>query len=375
MELPSYFKKFLRDIRPTSNQIDDMKNGHTTLRKRLLDSEDTKDIIISTFLQGSYRRSTAIRPKGDTRSDVDIVVVTNLDKEDYPDPSEAMGLFEPFLNNCYKGKWRRQSRSFGIILSYVDLDLVITSAPSEAEVEMYKSLAVISSEAIEEASDWRLVKSWVPPSQRNSFEAEAAREEAEWRTEPLWIPDRNAGDWEQTHPLEQIKWTCGKNARCNLHYVNVVKAIKWWQRVNCENDRPKGYPLEHVIGVCCPDSVDSVAEGVVKTLENIVSNYSSFAANKEVPFLEDHGVPEHNVLGRVTGEDFCDFIEHVGEAADIAREAYEADKVSKSANKWRKLFGTIFPSPPDDEKEDSDRGPFIPPPRERTGDRSPRKYA
>ncbi len=94
MELSSYFEKFLRAIRPTENQINDMKSGHETLRKRLLDNEDTKDIIISIFLQGSYRRSTAIRPKGDNHSDVDIVVVTNLDKEDYPNPSEAMYLFE-----------------------------------------------------------------------------------------------------------------------------------------------------------------------------------------------------------------------------------------------------------------------------------------
>jgi len=378
MELTSYFEKFLRDIRPTENQINDMKSGHETLRKRLLDNEDTKDIIISIFLQGSYRRSTAIRPKGDTRSDVDIVVVTNLDKEDYHDPSEAMDIFEPFLNYHYDRKWRRQSRSFRIILSYVDLDLVITAAPLETEVEIYKSLAVGSSETIDEVSDWRLVKSWVPPSRRNTREAEilmeAAREEVEWKSGPLWIPDRKAGNWEQTHPIEQIKWTFGKNARCNSHYINVVKAIKWWQRVNYEDDCPKGYPLEHLIGVCCPDGINSVAEGVHKTFETIHINYSGYAANKEFPFLEDHGVPGHNVLGRVRGEEFSKFIEHILEAADIAREAYESDKVIISAKKWRELFGTKFPSPPDDEDK-SEKGPFIVPSlKDQTGDLTPRKY-
>ena len=44
--------------------------------------EDLKDIIVTTFLQGSYRRSTAVRPKQGKRSDVDIVVVTKLDKEE-----------------------------------------------------------------------------------------------------------------------------------------------------------------------------------------------------------------------------------------------------------------------------------------------------
>lgn len=53
---------------------------------------------------------------------------------------------------------------------------------------------------------------------------------------------------------------------------------------------PKSYPLEHFIGDCCPDDIKSVAEGVVLTLENIVSQYT----NK--PFLADRGVPEHDVL-------------------------------------------------------------------------------
>lgn len=62
MELPSYFDEFLVKIRLTETQADDCKTGHKTLRRRLLQDADLAPIIVSTFLQGSYRRATAIRP-------------------------------------------------------------------------------------------------------------------------------------------------------------------------------------------------------------------------------------------------------------------------------------------------------------------------
>ena len=344
MELPTYFTKFLQGIRPTKNQKDDCKKGHQKLRDRLEGYEDLKQSLVSTFLQGSYRRATAVRPKGEAKLDVDIITVTSLKREDYPNPDDAMNIFVPFLDKYYKDKYQKQGRSFGIELSDVNIDLVITSAPSEAEEEVYKSQAVRTFLTPEDIDDWFLKKSWVPPEKRSSQPAffEAIRQEQEWKTEPLWIPNRDAGDWEETHPLEQIRWTWGKNARCNKHYVNVVKAIKWWQRVHYPDDRPKGYPLEHLVGVCCPDDIKSVAKGVTLTLETIVENYSDEASKKETPYLCDHGV-DHDVFERVDGEDFAEFYKHAEEAAEIACEALDAKTKEKSIEKWKELFGSKFP--------------------------------
>ncbi len=82
MELPSYFADFLAEIRLTSKQIDDCKTGHRTLRKRLNEDREIAPILVSTFLQGSYRRATAVRPKGAQRADVDVIVVTKLPPEE-----------------------------------------------------------------------------------------------------------------------------------------------------------------------------------------------------------------------------------------------------------------------------------------------------
>ena len=377
MELPTYFTKFLQEIRPTENQKKHCKEGHQRLRNRLKADEKLKPIIVSTFLQGSYRRATAVRPKGEASLDVDIITVTRLSRIDYPNPDKAMDKFVPFLDKHYKGKYQRQGRSFGIELSYVNLDLVITSAPSEAEEEIYESKAVMTDLTPEDVDDWLFMKSWIPPHERTNQTAflETLRGE-EWKAEPLWIPNRDAGDWEPTHPLEQIRWTWTKNAQCNKHYVNVVKAIKWWQRVNYEDDRPKGYPLEHLIGACCPDDIKSVAKGVTLTLEAIVANYAGHALSKQVPCLPDHGVPEHNVLERVSGEEFAEFYDHATEAAGIAREALNAIDKAKSIEKWRELFGSKFPESVDNgDKGNDSKGPFTErTPKNQTGDLTPRRY-
>jgi hypothetical protein len=346
-EMSSSFKTFLTEIRPTQNQHDDMRTGYKALKNRLLDDEKLSPIIVSTFLQGSFRRATAVRPKGDKRADVDLVVVTKLKREEYT-PQQAMDLFVPFLNKHYENKWEFQGRSIGIGLSYVDLDLVITSAPSEAETLALKSASVTSMDTPEEVDDWRLVPSYVTLSERGlpgiGARLELARKEAEWKLSPLHIPDRDADEWDETHPLAQIKWTWEKNKACNKHYVNVVKAIKWIRRIGPEAPKyPKGYPLEHIIGQCCPDGIASVAEGITKTLEAITNNYSAYAAAGVVPTMPDHGVPAHNVLHRLNGEDFTAFHTLISNAAVIARNALDAKTEKDASEEWRKILGDKFP--------------------------------
>ena len=130
MDLQPQFQEFLSNIEPTQAQRDEFMRGHRTLRARLDADESLKPRIITHFLQGSYKRSTAIRPRGGKKSDVDVVVVTNLASAAY-DPHTAMNLFVPFLSRHYPGKWEFNGRSIGITLSYVELDLVLTRGHPE----------------------------------------------------------------------------------------------------------------------------------------------------------------------------------------------------------------------------------------------------
>ena len=347
-ELPSYFDNYLREIRPTQNQRDECKTGHETLRGRLHSDKLLQDIVTDTFLQGSYRRATAVRPKGQERSDVDVIVVTNIDKEKYT-PRQAMDLFIPFLDKYYEGKWEAKGRAFGISLSYVELDLVITAAPSEVQKAGWRQLACLTEADIIGETKWEPADTWFLGSLSNSSIVERA---STWKLEPLDIPDRDANKWDKTHPLAQIAATWAKSRRTNRNFVNVVKAIKWWKVAHQSDMKyPKGYPLEHLLWGSCPDGITSIAEGVVLALEDIVCRYQEYVDTNTVPVVPDHGVPEHNVLGRLSGKDFQEFYKRICDAAQQARDAFDEVDKCNSAEKWRLLFGSRFPQCPENSKQ------------------------
>lgn len=335
LPLPTYFADFLQDIRPTSAMRADMIDGHTKLRKHLQSDELLKTGFVGMFLQGSYKRRTAVRPKDGKRADVDLIVVTRMKESEFT-PVQAMDCFEPFLKRHYRGKYRKQGRSFGIEMHSVEMDLVITAAPSEAEAGVYSTL--YKSEDV-----LRFDEDDVQPLVKEASDATP-----QWKTEPLRIPDRDLGRWQDTHPLVQMSWTNEKNARCSAHFVNVVKALKWWRLVHAGElpDRPKSYPLEHLIGDCCPDGISSVAEGVVRTMEQFAQRYAFHAASNKVPYAPDRGV-DQDVMARIGGDDFAKFHEHVASAAKTARKAFEAPDVQTAVPLWRELFGYKFPRAPD----------------------------
>lgn len=334
MDVKKQFDDFLKNIRLTPDHVDDLKTGHSTLRKRLRADSTLSPLLVADFLQGSYRRHTAVKPKDGKRADVDIVVVTNLDEVKYT-PQQAMNIFKPFLERYYQGKWQFQGRSIGIEMSYVDLDIVVTSAPSEI------AKRAVSSKSIQDDFLLEDIYEYFTATKANAFSDPA------WKTSPLRIPDREAKCWDDTHPLMQIVQTSAKNKETSGLYINVVKALKWWRRIHSEPKYPKGYPLEHLVYLACPDSIDSLAEGVTLSLENIATQYQSDVDAGQTPVIADHGVPTHNVLKRVSAEDFKDFHTLICSAAETAREALEAPTIKESCDKWRLLFGEEFPEPPD----------------------------
>ncbi|KFE70288.1 SMODS domain-containing nucleotidyltransferase [Hyalangium minutum] len=348
LPLPTYFADFLQDIRPTKAQRAEMIDGYSRLKERLQSDAQLKTGFVSMFLQGSYKRRTAVRPKDGKKADVDLIVVTRMKESEFT-PAEAMACFRPFLEKYYHDKYRQQGRSFGIVMSTVEMDLVITAAPVEAEAGVYSAFAKSEDVLqIEEDESQPIVKT---DSNGNP----------QWKSEPLRIPDRDLGAWQDTHPLVQLSWTSQKNARCSGHFVNVVKALKWWRLVHAGAlpDRPKSYPLEHLIGDCCPDGISSVAEGVVRTLERFTQSYALHAANTHAPYAPDRGV-DQNVMARISGDDFAKFHAQVAAAAKKARQAFEAPDAQTAAPLWRELFGDKFPRAPEPGRGSPPQGNFTP---------------
>jgi hypothetical protein len=345
MELPTYFTDYLRNIRPTDKQQDTMRDSHAELRARLESDETLMSIVLGTFIQGSYRRHTGIRGTSDHRCDVDLVVVTSLPKTQFT-AAHTLEIFIPFLERYYTGRYEAQDRSWCITIdSEVKLDLVPTAEPDDSVLTLMKT------GALDSLALPRTKHSMSPDLEREGLDRvilEAAAKEAGWDTgEPLWIPDRDRLIWERTHPIFQIKWTAEMNQACNGHFGNVVKAVKWWKRFQQPAPKyPKGYPLEHLIGECCPRGIKSVAEGLARTLEEVRDRYAEHAEQRVTPLIADRALPENDVFHRVTGDDFAGFHARVADAASLARAALDEEELARSATMWRELLGEPFPDPP-----------------------------
>lgn len=347
--IPSLFEEFLSRIRPTDQQQQDQIQGHETLRVHLKSDDTVSEFYVGDFLQGSYRRWTAVKAIGDEKSDVDIILVTKLDKNEYA-PNEAMDKCVPFLNTHYAGRWSTKDRAFQIDEGSVELDLVLTAAPSEAAMAAMHPDGSLGSLGPGEAL-------WATQSDKliDALNLTFRDQGDDWKDEPLDIPDRRLKEWDKTHPLKTIAWTIDKNSRTDGHYVNVVKAIKWWRRVNdLESDRPKSYPLEHIVGHCCPDTIQSVAEGITRSFEEIMHQFVANAENNTAPFLPAHGLPGTDVFGRIDGDDFASFYDDIEQAAELARTALDHDDPTRSSELWRDLLGDEFPLYGKDHDTDGD---------------------
>jgi predicted nucleotidyltransferase len=312
MNLPSYFKDFLAEIEPSPSYKEDQASGHKTLRKRLAEDEDFKLIHVNTFLQGSYKRKTAIHPG----KDVDIVVVTSLDP-DRTTPADANAKLGKVLRKYYSNV-SPQNRSYCVTLSYVTMDVVL-------------------------ATSRQLTKNaWLFDMVRKADSLDAADS---WSDSPLLIPDRDLGAWAETHPKAQLAWTTELNATCGGYFVPLVKMFKWWRKETYQQPKyPKGYILERLAGECVDTTKRDHAEGFVQLLENLNAKYAIYVQAGMVPVLPDPGVPSHNVAHRLSAEDFKVFMGKVAAALPTARAALAETDIKKSANLWRKLFGDKFPA-------------------------------
>lgn len=320
MELDAQLRELVGEISPTDTQQNNLRDAHIRLRERLMADADLKPWLVGTFLQGSYRRHTGIRPQGDDKPDVDIVVVTRLNRYDYT-PEQALNVLRPFLNRYYGGKWKKQGRSIGIEMSKIKLDVVLTSAPSEVDELLLLDFM-----------RWDDAAGGFPDT------GDA------WKDAPLWIPDREARAWQRTYPLEQIRWTHEKNRRTNGHYIHVVKLVKWWwQAQRPEQKHPRSYPLEHIVGDCCPNGVTTLAQAFTATMTEIARRYGGYAAVNGIPVSSDRGVPEQNVLARLKPQDVEQFGRKAADAAGMARTAISSSSETESANLWRQIFGSRYP--------------------------------
>jgi hypothetical protein len=303
------FSDFLADIEPSSTTKENSIKAHCNLREHLAKHPTYKDVHVRTFLSGSYRRNTAVRPRiknGEAdRPDIDIVVVTNYTRD--CDPESVIDELFQVLAQKYKSH-RKQGRSVGVFTAIADMDVV-------------------------------------PIIEEKGFLDNVT----------MYVPDRQRRQWIETNPPGHTDWTTDVNKWTGDRFKPLVKLVKWWRRENPWWDdkaesperKPKGFQLECIVAQNMSYSETQWDELFVSLIERIADKYGVNVFSGTVPNIDDPAVPGNDVMAGVSPSVFKRFYAKAVEHAEMGREAIELEASDPEAALalWRKIFGTRFPAP------------------------------
>lgn len=292
------FIEFLADIEPSSTTKSNASAAHRKLRATLSKDATFSPLHRHTFLSGSYKRDTAIRPQvkngNAQRPDVDIIVVTTHGICD--DPVEVVDSIHAALTRHYTPT-NRQARSVSVSSSLADMDVVPLIDPTDDGT--------------------------------------------------YYIADRLQRQWLRTNPPGHTAWTTRVNNAVGGRFKRLVKLFKWWRRENrTVGKRPKGFVLEVLAANNMSIGETHYGKLFVQLLESIVERFSYEVSVGVVPMLEDPIMPGNNILGGLSFAAFESFYNKIKLHAAIGRTALELDDQEQATEKWRILFGERFPKPP-----------------------------
>ncbi|WP_338834501.1 SMODS domain-containing nucleotidyltransferase [Bradyrhizobium septentrionale] len=288
------FSELLADIEPSATTKDRASSAHNAVRKHLEEHDTFSDRWVSSFLSGSYARSTSIRPTasvdGKERPDVDIIVVTNFTEDDTPEAvlKEVRRALEDG-DDGYPVE-RTNKRSVRVETWQAEMDIV---------------------PVIEAYSGYK-------------------------------IADRETGEWQFTNPPKHTTWSSENNLKFDGRFKPLVKLFKWWRRINPSGRRPKGFVLEVLVSLHAPKNETHYGEAFAQLLENVRDAYSLMTELGTKPAITDPANPAGDILSKVTLPQWKDFLEKVRVYADVARRAQNANDDDEATRLWTRVFGDRF---------------------------------
>lgn len=288
------FDDFLQDIEPSQSTVDYISSVQNNLRAYLESHSEYKDILVETFLSGSYAKHTSIRPvSGDKKRDVDIAVVTN-----YKSTDNATDVLQELCNvlkekSIYESA-TVQSHSIGIELAGISIDVV----------------PLIKHETYDDV---------------------------------YYVGTSSDGSWTITDPKGHKAWSTEINKANKSEYKPLVKIFKWWRRTNCPNDKkyPKGITLEKIVADNLGDSSLSTEDFLIGTMQNIVDRYmTAYVDIGEMPYIDDPSeyIFDNDLLSGYAFSDFKAFIEKLDEHLKKLNDEGTSNGV------WKEILGSEFPS-------------------------------
>ena len=280
----SCFDDFINNISANDDEIRRIQSSHNNVRD-ILDQSELNVQIFKKVLVGSYSRSTNIKTlvDDDKKIDVDLAVIFN--KNSYNKPQSILDKLYNLLNstNEYKGKLVRQKRSIGIELSKTHLDVV--------------------------------------PFQCVNNENDI----------PLYISKQNKQEWELTDPIGH-KEHYKKVKENKPLFVEYVKAIKWWKKINKKNGSkyPIGIAIEELVSIYYA-SDENKFTGLIKTMKGISTHKNNY--------LQDPRNKDNNFFSNMNDQQYNDFISIFSSSISDIEKGLEYQNIDIIRNQ----FGFDFP--------------------------------
>lgn len=296
MATKQQFLDLLTEIEPSTSTKNSCSSAHNRVREALRVDAGFEKFHVDTFLSGSYKRDTAIRPRkidgALQRPDVDIIVITNHTVHDKP--ADVIAALHKALKDAGYKNLTVNRRSVNILMTTVEMDVVPIIDTGNG---MYK------------------------------------------------IPDKVSNEWIVTNPPGHTTWCTEVNKNAGGRFKPLVKMLKWWRRENLPNlRRPKGFILETLVAKHMSYTETSYEELVLKLFVAIKDAYWMTVWSNSVPSLADPGVPGNNVFSHVTAEEFKTFYDKIKEHIDLIKAAQAEEDDAEALKKWRAVFGSCFPA-------------------------------
>ena len=292
------FQIFLQNISLPDSQIAAAQRSHNALRTYLESDDYFGDLILETFLNGSYARRTTVQPI----RDVDIIAVVERQWME-GDPARAMESLRRKLAQRYtEWRTRRHRRAVRVSLSDICLDVVMATAP----------------DGIHRA---------------------------------FRIPDRELRSWIKTHPRRQLDLVNDLAAPTKGNYARLVRLLKAWASAKvAQAARPRSFVLEcavyHIIASYPTDFAGPLDDAFTLLVDHLIAwDFGRRSRFTWVPVVEDPALPEVNVAERWSdgaADGVRDKLQLTLRRIDaIARSRWDDTAVRH----WGEVFGVPFPAP------------------------------
>jgi len=302
-----------KNITPDEDQMKEQQNRWQDLGEYLKETlNEETGIIISTWLQGSYKFRTQLRPIKGEEFDIDLGIyfeVSQKPNEDQYNPKNLKHLVQKHLTE-------------------------------------YSSLSTNNS-----------VKVLDPPKERCnriSFEGEFHIDT------PCYykIKDTNftelateSSGWENSDPKGLFDWfqNCFDESGRALAR-RLIQYIKCWSNITFVNDKKDGSPSSILITVL-------VAESLMEMPSSILDLYDDEALTKVVNHILKKLISSNKVYNPVDNrecisnriEDFDILLSELEKFSSVANEAVDIDSTIIAALKWQESFQHLFPIPTEEE--------------------------